>query len=205
MVLRVIIMALLTTFILSTGTSADNTIYTWTDEKGVRHMSNIPPVDSEIKFEILETRPPQVVGNPRTQSSPAPKNSRDKYTTKVSIVNNHVIVPVTLAYKKKKVKANLLLDTGASNITLHRSVAKQLKIKKHQKGTIRVAGGDMIDADGVILTSVTVGPHTKEDLLAGIIDHNGNSVPYEGLLDMNFLKNYHYTIDFKKKLLHWSK
>jgi clan AA aspartic protease (TIGR02281 family) len=116
-----------------------------------------------------------------------------------------VIVPVTLKYNTKKVKAKLLLDTGASNITLHRKVAKKLRIKNSQKGSIQVAGGELIDAEGVILDSVTVGPHTKKKLLAGIIDHKGEKVPYEGLLGMNFLNSYSYTIDFKKKLLRWTK
>jgi predicted aspartyl protease len=200
-----ILTAAMTALILSATIAAGDAIYTWIDEKGVRHMSNILPVDSNVEVEIMEIDPPQVVGAPMVNYTKPESSSRKKYETKVSIVDNHVIVPVTLTYNLKKVKVNLLLDTGSSNITLHREVAKKLNVKNTQKGSIRVAGGDLIDAEGVVLNSVTAGPHTKNDLLAGIIDHTGPNVPYEGLLGMNFLKSFPYTIDFNKRVLRWKK
>jgi hypothetical protein len=49
-----------------------------------------------------------------------------------------------------------------------------------------------------------VGPHTEKNLLAGIIEHTGPDVAFDGLLGMNFLKNYHYTIDFENQVLLWN-
>jgi len=202
---RIIVFIVLTTFMLSAAMAAGDTIYSWTDENGVRHMTNIPPVQSNEKVDIIEIEPPQIVGEPEILYSQPDEQLSPQNETEISIIDNHVIVPVTLAYKQKKVRARLLLDTGSTNITLHKDIAKKLSIENPQKGTIRVAGGELIDAEAVILDSVTVGPHTKKNLVAGIIEHLGPDVAFDGLLGMNFLKNYHYSIDFENQMLRWNK
>jgi len=201
---RIIIFTIVATFVLSAAFATGDTIYTWTDENGVRHMSNFEPVEPSGKVEILELKPMANSGGPAIQQAKPEKKSPKSKGTKVKIINNHVIVPVTLSYQKRKIRANLLLDTGASTITLHRNTAKRLKVKNTRKGTIRVAGGESIDAEAVILDSVTVGPHTDKKLMAGIIDHSGPKVDFDGLLGMNFLKNHPYSIDFKNQMLRWN-
>jgi hypothetical protein len=44
-----------------------------------------------------------------------------------------VLLSVTLAYGSRKIKVMLLLDIGASIITLHRQVAEQFDINESQK------------------------------------------------------------------------
>lgn len=201
--LRIVIPAIAAIFLASTVIVTAETIYSWTDENGVRHMTNIPPVQSKQKVDILEIKPSQIVGDPEIHYA-QPEEQPPLKGTDVSIIDDHVIVPVSLAYGQKNVTARLLLDTGSTNITLHKHIAKKLSIKKPRKGSIRVADGKLIDAEAVILDSVTVGPHTEKNLLAGIIEHTGPDVAFDGLLGMNFLKNYHYTIDFENQVLLWN-
>jgi predicted aspartyl protease len=125
--------------------------------------------------------------------------------TKVIIKENLVLVPVTLCYKAHKTEALLVMDTGASIVTLHQQIADRLHITEGEKAITRVAGGEVLKSSMAKLGYIKVGPFKKTNLYAGIIKHEGSSVPYDGLLGMNFLRGLEYTVDFKKQVIKWKR
>jgi clan AA aspartic protease (TIGR02281 family) len=127
----------------------------------------------------------------------------EKLETAVAIDGNRVLVPVTIRYAGKMTDAHLLLDTGASIVTLHRNIADKLKIRNTKKTTMQLAGGQIITADIARLDDVSVGPNRKKDIFVSIIDQIDRNADYDGLLGMNFLRNLRYEIDFQKSVIRW--
>lgn len=127
-------------------------------------------------------------------------------TTEVTIVGNQVFVPVTFQRGYNTVQATLLLDTGATHTTISRNIANKLRLdlERADKGFAIVVGGGMVEALRTQIDYISVGPHKEKNIMVNIIDSIGMLLPVDGLLGMNFLRNFKYYIDFQNQRIHWS-
>jgi clan AA aspartic protease (TIGR02281 family) len=124
-------------------------------------------------------------------------------TKVVAVDGAHILLPVSLENRGRKLEAMMLLDTGASMMVLHKEVADQLALKSTGNVQLMVAGGQIIKSDLVKLDVVGVGPIVKKGLQASVIRHDGKPVRYQGLLGMNFLKGLNYRVDYDRQVIRW--
>ena len=139
----------------------------------------------------------------RRKAESAKKKLMETMQTRVIVEGNRILVPVTMVNNGTELGVNLVLDTGASQIVLHRNVAAQLNIIALKKGQAQVAGGQSIYVEKGQVDSFSVGPFNMEKAGVLIMAYEGPPVSYSGLLGMNFLRNVQYTIDYKNQLIHW--
>jgi len=123
--------------------------------------------------------------------------------TKIIIDKNRVLVPVILSYLDNEIETLLLLDTGASIVVLHKNVADQLGLESLQSSASQVAGGQIIKSDLAQLKQIRVGDLKIDQLNVLIIEHTGVPVAHSGLLGMNFLRHFDYSIDYDNQVIRW--
>ncbi|MBN1364685.1 MAG: clan AA aspartic protease [Syntrophaceae bacterium] len=125
--------------------------------------------------------------------------------TRVTIIGNRVLVPVTFVYENNETNANLVLDTGASGTTIHENVASQLYINLNNAHKMkgRVVGGGTIDANMITMNSVKVGPYTFYKRNIFVVPYEGPPSNYDGLLGMDLLQEINYKLDLGKQILIW--
>ena len=126
--------------------------------------------------------------------------------TAVDIKWNTVLVPVTLAIGGQSAQAVLVLDTGASMTAITPDVASRLGIRLDQApvGRMQVADGRMVEARAVRLDRVTAGPNSKAGMVVVVVEQRGAELKFDGLLGMDFLRDLHYQVDFKHKVINWA-
>jgi len=139
----------------------------------------------------------------RRKAESAKNKLMETMQTRIIVEGNRIMVPVTLVNNGVELDVNMVLDTGASQIVLHRDVADQLNLVALKKGLAQVAGGKNIYVETGQVDSFKVGPFNMQKATVLIIAYEGPATSYSGLLGMNFLKNVQYTIDYQNQLIRW--
>jgi len=170
--------------------SADAEFYKYTDRDGTIHFVDDPgKIPRQYAKKTKSYAGGQAAGN----------------VTYVRIVGNQVLVPVTLGYNGNRVQATLLLDTGATVTAVDSDIVAGLNVENSKTRSIsgRVAGGGIVSGRLARIDFIEVGPHRISDFDIAAIPHDGPRENHDGLLGMNFLRNFHYKIDFENQKIHW--
>jgi predicted aspartyl protease len=163
--------------------------YSFTDKQGVVHIVNDPDrVPPEAKAGMKVTRAGVSRGN----------------VTPVTIKDNQVLVPVTVSLRGQSVDALFLLDTGASVTVISEVLASRLGVvaSEVKAGRTTIADGSVVASHLFQADSLAVGSRSQPNAQVSIISRRV-SEGYDGLLGMNFLKNFRYHVDFGRSVIEW--
>jgi hypothetical protein len=126
-------------------------------------------------------------------------------TSRVRIVNNQVLVPVTLKNGADSVRVELLLDTGATRTAVHDALLGRLHVdsRSTRNSQAEVADGSMIRSRQAKIDALSVGPFSLPAVELEFIPYCGNDGGHDGLLGMDFLGKHRYQIDMERELIRW--
>lgn len=178
-------------------------MYKYEDKNGITFWVD---AESKIPEEYRKSATPikETVEKPTTVSEQVPVD-KPHYSTRISIVNNVIIVPVVFRNKGRKVKAKMILDTGASVTALYAGLASQLHINKNKLTKAMSINANGVPSDS-LLTKVD---HIEVDnkILANsevMVIPSHSNIGADGLLGNSFLRFFNFTIDYEKQLLRWN-
>jgi hypothetical protein len=156
-------------------------------------------VASAVPAAAAATEIPTPIFSIREAASPA------EQTTRVRIINNQILVPVTLRNAGETVRIELVLDTGATRTSVHEELASRLRVDLRQVRFFQseLADGKLVRSYSASVDSLGVGPFTMAPAELGFIPYQGSDGLYDGLLGMDFLGKHRYQIDMEHELIRW--
>ncbi len=183
-------------------------IYIWTDAQGVKHYSQEPPPEHASDVKVKDEMHYDASADAKSHRSASAASSASgtaakSRQTRILIEGNIIFIPVTLAYGGRAVETLLVLDTGSSSTVLAPALAERLGIQPEINAKVKVAGGEQLDAQSIVLDYLRVGPHTRQEMRTLVLRHQNAQAKLQGALGLNFLKHYPYSIDMQKMVINW--
>lgn len=130
---------------------------------------------------------------------------REKSESKEVAMSKEKGQVVVNALLNHKVRASLVLDTGASLVLLTRNIAQDLGIDMHKEANsveLQMADGRKIKAQHAVLESVKIEDAEADNVEAAILlDELKDPGFKDGLLGMSFLSRFNFTVDHKNEKL----
>jgi hypothetical protein len=147
---------------------------------------------------FFKSRPNELhlIGPPALPSPPSGAPSPGSFVIPVMTTGSSVIVRVTLNHS---LAAYLILDTGATTTMVSRRIAHNLALHSVGYRSGYTVGGP-VTRPVARLQSLKAGEAEVKDLLVSIHDFHPNP-QIEGLLGLDFLNNFHVSLDARKQLL----
>jgi clan AA aspartic protease (TIGR02281 family) len=125
-------------------------------------------------------------------------NDFNKYSAGYTQDSGSLVVEAMI---NQRVKARLVVDTGASLVVISQNIANQLGIEALDKNNFfytTVADGSKVKAYPVLIETLQVGNALMRNVQAAVLEENGRGIG-DGLLGMSFLGNFALEIDAKSK------
>lgn len=169
---------------------SEGQFYTFTDRQGIVHIvNNLEKVPTEDRGGVKVFR----------------ADTSRRLVTPVIIKHDQVLLPVTISLRGKTVEALFLLDTGASVTTISEGLAVRLGVTASEVrgGRTTIADGRTVGSYLFQADSLAVGSRSVTNAQVSIISRSVGQ-GYEGLLGMNFLKNFRYHLNFDRSVIEWS-
>lgn len=219
---------LLLLVILPVGDAAA-AIYSYKDENGrivfVDDEQRVPAqyrgTTTTIHEQLSQPEPAKEEGEEAKPATPPAKTTVDResqmrarqqvemldrersHQTPVMVRGNRVLVPVEVAVGNRTAHLMLLLDTGATSTVLHRPSVKDLPFQAGEQIAARVAGGRTVKSEKVVTRHLDIGPFVLKDFPVMLITPQGPTLPFDGMLGMDFLKDHPHTIDYANEMIRW--
>lgn len=165
----------------NTASTELNKVYQVQDSKGKTHYTNIATAPNA---KLLSE-------NPDITKSSLP----------IEIIDDKVIIPITLSNKGAELKTSLVLDRNSEKTVLPRRIADFVKAEVLEVTGYNHIEGKLIPVEARRISYFKIGSVTEENFMFWASDTHSPS--QRGILGMDFIERHPFQIDTEKNLLIW--